>query len=185
MAEENVLKFGKLIVTHVVTDYYLAIAYMKMLEDGTLDTVFFQSRPSISEFMAEFLTAGRRITLGCFREIEGTDVPELCGIGWVFGAVSMDKFIRAETGMCFFKRQSNKKDNLTFGQMMLRVFFTSHKIDAIFGTTPDPNKLALRYAQKLGMDLIGPVPDYCSWKGELVSGWISHISREQWLERNR
>ncbi len=72
-----------------------------------------------------------------------------------------------------------------FGKMMLDLFFTDYDIDAILGTTPDGNKLALRYAQRVGMSLHGPIPNYATWKGELTDGWISHISKIQWAERRK
>ncbi len=67
--------------------------------------------------------------------------------------------------------------------MMFDVFFVKYEIDALFGTTPDENKLALRYAQRVGMSLHGPIPDFCTWQGKLTAGWISHIGRENWLAR--
>ena len=180
----DIIRNGDLIVTPVVTDINLANAYLRMLEENTLDTVFCQGRPTLTDFMREYLTHGKRITLGCFRE-RGEGEPEFAGMGWVADAVRLGKYMRADTGMVFFKRQSRKTDNLMFGRMMLGMFFDTHKIDVIFGTTPEPNKLALRYAEKLGMDLSSPVPDMCPWNGELVPGVISHISKSQWMERGR
>lgn len=179
---DTVLRLGDLVVTPVVTDVLLAKAYIKMLEDETLDVVFHQKRPTMQEYLAEYLTQGRRITLGCFREIEGRE-PEFCGLGWAFGTTQMGTFLKCELGEVFFKRQSRRTDNLTFGRMMLSMFFEHYKIDAVFGVTPEPNRLAVRYAQKMGFSLHGPVPQYCSYRGELCAGWISHMSREQWLER--
>lgn len=157
---------------------------MRMVEEDTISTVFYQAVPRISAFLADFLTAGRRVTLGCFREREGQS-PELCGLGWVFESVTMDKYVKCETGMVFFKRQSDPRDNLKFGQMMLRMFFERYPVDVIFGVTPAPNKLALRYAKKLGFGLTEPVPYYCSYHGELVPGVISYMSKEDWAHLYR
>jgi len=180
----EIIRNGDLIVTPVVTDMHLARAYFNMLEENTLDTVCYQGRPTLTAFLAEYLTHGKRITLGCFREREDQE-PEFAGMGWVSDAVKLGKHMRADTGMVFFRRQSRKTDNLMFGRMMLGMFFDTYKIDVIFGTTPEPNKLALRYAQRLGMDLSNPIPDLCSWHGELVPGVVSHISKAQWMERGR
>lgn len=180
--QESVLRRGDLIVSPVTTEYHLSLAYIRMVEEGTLSTVFHQGVPTMRAFLEEYMTAGRRVTLSCFREEGGR--MEFCGLGWVYGAVTMDRFKKAETGVVFFRRQSRKTDNLEFGKMMFEVFFTRYEIDAIFGTTPEPNILALRYAQKLGMDLVGPIPNFCTWNGNLADGWISHMSRTQWLERN-
>ena len=177
------IRSGDLIVTSVVNDYILAKAYMNMAEEGTLSTVFFQGVPSLSQFLSEFMTEGKRVTLGCFSQPEG-EAPELCGLGWVYSVEKMGTYRRAETGMCFFRRVKNRTSNVAFGRLMFESFFQRYEIDALFGLTAEPNKLALRYAQRLGMWLSSPVPDYCYWKGQMVPGIISHISRAQWLERN-
>jgi RimJ/RimL family protein N-acetyltransferase len=184
MPEPTILRLGDLCVTLAVSDVMLAKAYLKMLEEEAIDTVFFQGRPTLQDFLAEYLTQGRRVTLGCFREIPGKEI-EFCGLGWVYGSVTMGKHKRAETGMWFSRRQTRKTDNLKFGQMCFSIFFDNYDIDALFGTTPEQNKLSIRYAQRLGMSLIGPIPDYCTWRGELTAGWISHISKAQWIERHR
>ncbi len=181
---DEVVRDGPLIVTPVVNDYILCKAYIRMVEEGTLEAVFYQAVPTISEFLAEYLTAGKRVTLGCFREMKDGS-GELCGLGWVCGSERMGCYTKAETGTVFFHRQSDKRQNLRFGQLMLQSFFTRHNIDVLFGFTPERNKLALRYAQKLGFSIHGPIPDYCSWKGELAPGWISHLSKAEWLERQR
>lgn len=182
--DDTIIRSGNLIVTPTVHEIHLAQAYLRMAEEGTLDIVFHQSIPSLRDFLAEYMSVGRRIVSGCFRERDGQP-PEFCGMGWAFGTTQMDKFFKCELGEVFFKRQSKKTDNLQFGKMLLEMFFTSHKIDVAFGVTPEPNKLALRYAQKLGFDLSNPIPDYCTWQGRLVPGIISHMSREQWFERNQ
>lgn len=181
--ELKVICRDDLIVTATVTDVLLAQAYIQMTREGTLETVFYEGVPTLADFMADCLTPGKRVTGGCFRNIPGKP-PEFCGIGWVYNPVRMGRHTRADTGMCFFKSQTRKTDNLKFGQMLLEVFFRHYNIDALFGFTPEPNKLALRYAQKLGMTIHGPIPDYCTWKGDMVPGWISHISKADWMERN-
>ncbi len=180
--DPKILRHNELLVTSALTDRLLAQAYFRYEEEGLLPVIFYQGVPTLKQFLDEHLEPGRRIAIGCFREMP--DGPaEFCGLGWVFGAAKMGDFLKAECGMAFFKRQSNKKDNLLFGRLMLRLFFDCYGIHVIFGTTPEPNKLALRYSQKLGFDLIGPVPDLATWNGELCPAWVSHMSREQFLER--
>ena len=172
MDESNIITDGDLTVTPILTDILLAKAYIRMLEEGLLDTVFYQKTPTITEFMLEYLTQGKIVTLGCFRG------SEFCGLGWVMAPVSMDGFTRAETGMCFFR---GEKQAVKFGRMMLRSFFTRYSIDVIFGTTPAPNRAALIYARRLGFHMTGPVPGLCSWKNQLSDGWISTMTRKQWV----
>lgn len=180
--DASIIQCGDLVVTPVTTEYHLAQAYLRMLEEGTLSTVFYESAPTLRDYLNDYMTAGRRVTLSCFRLVSGKQ-PELCGLGWAFNAVRMGDKFKAEVGMWFARRQTRQSENLKFGQMMLECFFTQHNIDVIFGFTPEANKLALRYSQKLGFDLIGPVPDMCSWNGALAPGWISHLAKSQWTER--
>jgi len=184
IAEDVIIRCGDLIVTPTVPELYIAKFYIMMVEEGIIDTVFFQSRPSLRDFLEESLTPGRRLTLGCFRD-RGERGIELCGLGWAFNSLKIGNFLRCECGMAFSTRQSRKTDNVTFGKLMLQSFFQVHNVDAIYGSTPEPNKLALRYSAKLGFSLHGPIPDACSWKGVLTPVWISYLSKNQWLERNR
>ncbi len=178
----EILESGDLAVTVVTTETHLAIAWLEMQAEGVIPVVFHQRVPTMREFLNDAMTAGNRITLSCFRNIPGKP-PEFCGLGWVYGAVDMSGFKRAETGMWFSRRQTRKTDNLKFGAMCFDIFFKHYAIDALFGTTPEPNTLALRYARRLGMQLIGPIPDLCTWEHRLVPGWISHVNRLDWLAR--
>ena len=179
MDESTIIRSGDLFVTPVVSDETLAKAYFQMKEEGTLERVFYQGIPTLRQFLIEFLTEGRRVTLGCFRDV-GKPEPEYCGMGWVLASVSMDGWTRSETGMCFSRNQSRQTDNLKFGQLMMESFFRRYDIDVLFGCTPSANRAALKYARALGMTLNGPIPGLCCWRGEISSGWISTMLRSEW-----
>ena len=180
MDDSSIIRYEDLFVTPIVTDETLAKAYFMMKSDGSFDKVFYQGNTSLTQFLTEFLTVGRRITLGAFRDVAGKE-PELCGLGWVLAPVSMDGWQRTETGMWFSQEQSRKTDNVRFGRMMLHSFFTRYTIDVIFGCTPSQNRAALIYARKLGFFMNGPIMGMCSWDGKLSSGWISTMTQEHWL----
>lgn len=182
MEDPGITRRGELIVTASVTDVLLAKAYMQMLEDDTLDTVFFQSRPTLAGFMNEYLTPGRFIVLGCFVEREGKN-PQFVGMGWAGNSVLMGAFRKCEVGMVFFNGMTNVRERLALGRMMLERVFTTHAMDVIFGVTPGQNKLALSYARRLGFKMHGPIPGYLTWQGELADGWISQMSKADWMER--
>lgn len=181
---DKCLRSGDLVVTPYVTDETLAKAYLMMKAEGTLGTVFFQNVPTLSSFLADSLVGDKRITLGAFR-LHGEKEPELCGLGWVFDSVKMGDFVKAECGMWFAAGQTVKTDNLTFGHMMLDMFFNHYSVDVIQGTTPEANKLALRFARKLGMALYGPVENFCVWGGELAAVWFSVLTKQEWQERRK
>lgn len=180
---DGILRSGNLVVTSCVTDSLLAQAYLNYQKEGTLPVIFYMKIPTIKEFIDAHMENGSRITLGCFRVDEETKAVEFAGLGWVSDSVRMNGFTKAEIGIGMLRCAG--RDNLAFGKMMLESFFSGHAIDVLFGCTPENNKLALRYADKLGFSLHGPIPQYCSWQGQLTAGWISHMSKEEWMERNR
>lgn len=179
---DGILRSGNLIVTSCVTDTLLAQAYLTYQKEGTLPVIFYLQVPTIKQFIDAHLQVGQRITLGCFRIDEETGTSTFVGLGWVSDSVKMGGHYKAEIGIGMFRCAG--KDNLAFGKLMLAAFFQQYAIDVLFGCTPEDNKLALRYARKLGFSLHGPIPQYCSWHGELTAGWISHMSKEEWQERN-
>jgi hypothetical protein len=178
------LHYENLMVTPVTDDRLLAIAYLRMHEEGILETVFHQGIPTVSSWLKGCLEPGK-VMLGCFRVNPDQETSEFCGLGWVGCAEKMDGFKKAECGMCFFRKQSNRKQNVLFGKLMLAVFFDGYDVDVLFGATPEPNKLAMRYAQNLGFSMHGPVPNWATWRGQLVPAWISQLSKEEWRERGR
>lgn len=180
---DGILRSGNLVVTPCVTDSLLAQAYLTYQKEGTLPVIFYLKIPTIKEFIDAHMETGSRITLGCFRVDEETNKVDLVGLGWVSDSVRMGGHCKAEIGIGMFRCAG--RDNLAFGKMMLSCFFQQHAIDVLFGTTPEPNRLALRYSRKLGFDLSSPIEDYCTWQGELTAGIISHMSKAQWVERNR
>lgn len=182
-ANGGILRRGNLVITPCVTDSLLAQAYLTYQKEKTLPIIFYQSEPAIRDFIAAHLEVGKRIVLGCFRVDDKTQHIEFCGLGWVDNPVRMGGFTKAETGIGMFRCAG--RDNVEFGKLMLESFFTQHNIDVLFGCTPEPNRLALRYAQKLHFDLSSPIEDYCTWQGKLCAGVISHMSKAQWQSRNR
>ena len=166
-----------------MTDDLLAQAYLTYRKENTLPVIFFQAIPTLKDFVDAHLEVGSRIVLGCFRVNDETKAVEFCGLGWISDSVRMGGHCKAETGIGMFRCAGI--DSLEFGKMMLDCFFSKYDIDVIFGVTPEANRLALRYAQKLHFDLSSPIEDYVTWNGQLAPGIISHMSKKQWQERNR
>lgn len=183
MADKKIIQSGDLIVTPVLTDRLLAEAYIQMEKEGTLDVVFFQSVPSLSSFLEAHLAGSNRVVLGAFRERQGGD-PEFCGLSWIMNPLNIGNYIKAETGICLFRKNVGR-DSINFGKMMLESFFTQYDVSCLFGVTPENNKLALRYAQRLGFSMHGPIPDFATWQGKPTGAFISHYSKEEWIERNK
>jgi hypothetical protein len=177
-------RYKDLVVTPAVNDEILASAYFRYKSEGTLDTIFYQGVPSLYNFMTAYLQP-ERTTLGCFHQYGPDDHDiELCGLGWVGPSLYCgDNYKKAETGVGFFRKQRDRRNNILFGKMMMAMFFNNFAIDALHGTTPIENKLAVRYAEAVGFKMYGPIPNSAVWKGKPTAAWVSSISKAEWLER--
>lgn len=163
----------------LAAEIMLADAAVRWTKEGTLDTIFYAGIESI-EWMIHYFLQPENTTLACIRGAN-----EFCGLGWVMNRKRVGNYSRAECGMGFFRHQSDKTQNLEFGQMMLDWVFQRLDVDVLYGTTPEHNKLALRFSKKLGFNLHGPIPGFGEWRGELCSAWISSMKKEDWLVRSR
>jgi hypothetical protein len=190
-ATTDILRDGNLVVTRKgVSEVALAAAYTKMLAEGTLGTVFYQGIPTLRRFLEDHADP-KRVVVGCYDHDPATplETAEFCGLGWTGWPVEMEGFKKAECGMVFFGRsRRNPRTNVAFGKLMLRYFFehvSDGCIDVIFGSTPEPNQIAIRYARKLGFSIHGPIPDFATWRGALCPIWVSHLSKTEFIERGR
>tara|TARA_R110000868_G_scaffold72223_4_gene210795 strand:- start:16684 stop:17277 length:594 start_codon:yes stop_codon:yes gene_type:complete len=183
MGQISVLQYRDMIVTSAVAEELLAEAYFRMKADGNLPIVYYDRVPTLLEFLNVHTGQNaERIVLGCFREETGKPL-EFCGFGWSMNPMVVGDKRKADCGFCFFKGP-RRVDTVAFGRMMLGCFFQVFSIDALFGMTPEDNKLAVRYIKRVGMSLHGPVPEFASWDGKPTGAWISHISKEQFAERD-
>jgi|SRR5579872_207376 len=169
--------YGTLIVTPGLTADWLARAYFQMRAEGILPVVFFNEEPDIASFLRWF-TRPEAVVCGCFRD------SVLRGLGWVSAQEKMGNYRKAEVGMAFFRNRG--PDALAFARMMLTLVFERYPIDFMYGTTPASNKLAIRFARKLGFTITGPLPNYCLWKDLPCGAYISSLSRDDFrrLERS-
>jgi hypothetical protein len=190
-SEYDALRDGSLVVTRkLVNDVILALAYMKMVEEGSLETVFHVEVPTLTQFIKTYSDPAM-VVMACFEHEEGAPIigAKLCGLGWALKAARMGAFQKAELGMVFFRRgRKYPRANLRLGHLILRYYFDEaygQGVDFLFGSTPEQNVLARKYAQKIGMTMHGPIPNFSTWKGLPCPVWVSHISKLEYLERNR
>lgn len=51
-------------------------------------------------------------------------------------------------------------------------------VKTIIGLTPVPNRLAIRFARKVGFVPVMEVPDACVWQGQSCAGLLSYLNKE-------
>jgi hypothetical protein len=174
----QVYRQGDMIVAPKVSDDLLAYAYLRMQNEGILPLVFYEEVPSISWFLEKYQEAGTCV-LGCYRQLE--DRRDLEGLSWINSVTTMGggRYRKAEVGQAFFRKVH---DPAGYAKIVIDWAFDNLKLDALFGTTPEPNKAAVQFARKLGFHMIGPLDCYATWQGELCGCWISVMTLGRWAE---
>jgi hypothetical protein len=150
-----------------------------MKAEGRMDDIFYSAPHDVNTFLE--WAKGVAVFYGAFKN------NIVVGCGWVDVPIIMDVRSghkrKAEIGFGFSSKCS-VFEALAAGRLMLDKTFTDYHIDYLFGTTPEPNRVALSYAKRLGFQLFGPIPNSCSFHGKLESTWISYISKELLNERS-
>lgn len=110
------------------------------------------------------------------------------GLGWVENEgiynLKDGPVFRAEMGFGFTS-QATIFQALESGRRMIDNVFNDLKVEFIFGTTPTKNREAVAYIKRLGLSLNGPIPNYCSYLGEIDSVYISQTDRKTWNGKER
>jgi len=180
---------GRLLVTPRVNEDILAHAFLKFKADKVDDNIWpAGGAPSLSWFLKNYSKENGVQVLACLKEDENQRMSP-CGLSWISNRdVVANTVSRAEVGEGFFRGVS-PLDTYWFGVMSLDYIFEDLGVDVVYGTTPAPNRAAVRYARSLGMQLYGPIPNYTTWKDKATGEykpagvWISAITKEQWAER--
>ena len=165
----------------------LADLYFRFESQGLMEVLFYESeKPSLIWWLNNFL-AKETSTLACYRETAdgeyGVDGKRFTPIGlmwinksWPIGT----KFKKSEIGMGFI-RGIPLRDSLDLGRLGVDWSFNNLKLDALIGTTPQPNRAATIYGQRLGFNVTGPVYGFTAWRGKLCSAVIQSLTRDQWM----
>lgn len=180
---------GDLLVSPMVNEEVAASAYIRFSREGLLERIFNEGPVTLRWFLEQYGVERGVQLLACAREDGGVLVPE--GLAWIVRRVELEDpagnlvLRKAEVGEGFFRGVS-PKNTLIYGQLALDFCFKSLNLDAVYGTTAEPNRAGVLYSSKLGFDLHGPLPNYTLWKNkhtgkyEKCSAYISVISRNKW-----
>lgn len=140
-----------------------------------LGAIYHECEPDLKSFLDQH-TSTDTVTLGCFREVNGT--PEFIGMGWINTFQRMGGgHAKAEVGFGFFDGGS-VFEKVRLVRMMVDWVFEHLDVDAIFGITPEPNRSAVAFIKRVGFDIVGPLPAYATWGGELCGAYVSCITKE-------
>jgi RimJ/RimL family protein N-acetyltransferase len=173
---------GDLLVTPLVNEETLALAYLQFQRDGTLDTIFHEKRVSL-RWALDFWGNENTDILACGR-LKSDRSFELCGLGWINNWIRTPTHTRCDVGHGFMKQFWGKGMPLTWCRLMLAWLFESRNPDVVYGVTPEKNRLAIAFARKIGFTMHGPIPYWSAYKGEACGCYLDSMTREQWDAMN-
>lgn len=182
-----------LVCTPNFTDGDIAMMYLIMERLNLLDKLYWFGVPSIREFLNFH---EKHPTCVCV--VKGAESTDYVGLGWVNGETSLGKrfsgeeMTRAEVGICIWGgrdsagRPNKRSHSFDFGKMLIDYAFEQAcpNAQSVIGLTMGFNTTAIRYARWLGLNITGPIPGMCAWNSDVVDGYISSVTREQWEKRN-
>ncbi len=180
---------GKLAVTTELTEDLLAEAFLRLKKDKLAETVWYEGVPSVSNYLKN-CTEPDCINLGGFVDRTGSADPrkpqgfDFVGMAWVYHQQLMSNHMRkAEVGFAFFRHAATSRQKIQVGRIMTQALFERFNIDVIFGSTPDENQGALRYAKAVGFEISAQIPNAICWEGALSSVRISSLTKANWQKQ--
>jgi hypothetical protein len=164
----------------------LADLYFRFESQGLMEVFFYEAeKPTLLWWLNTFL-AKDTSTLACYRETPegeyGVDGKRFTPIGmmwinksWPIG----NKFKKAECGMGFVRRVPIP-DTVACAMMGIDWSFYNLKLDTLIGTTPQPNRAATLFGQRIGFQQTTALEGYSSWHGKLCSVILQSMTKERW-----
>ena len=153
----------------------LARCYLRMVNEGLLDTVFHERPFSDMEFL-KFAT-GADVQFLIFADLASN---EYAGFAWVTEIAKTNTMLRGWGGFAFFREFWNPFITHEYGKIALRLWFEGYKFDKIFGLTPETNRLSRAYCARMGFRYTGRIPGYTCYEGKTVDAMICSMTREEW-----
>lgn len=169
----------------------LAHLYFQFETQNRLSALFHENdSPSLLWFLQTFL-APETSTLICYRVSEceiATGGSYMVDGKWYtpIGMTWINKtwpiginFRKSECGMAFV-RGVPVDDTVDCARMTVQWAFENLAIDVLIGTTPEPNRAAVIFGQKVGFQQTGPLEGYTAWHGKLCSVILSSMTKDRW-----
>lgn len=167
--------------------YFRMCQEMVKMPDGPpvrlLDVVFYESAPTLTEFLGMGLTTDSRVALLGVETSPDSDCM-VSGISWLNNVTSMGSGMRkGEIGFAFFDGVSPFR-KATIARGMVDWAFREKGLDVLFGTTPEQNIKAIKFSRLVGFDTSSKVRNYTTWRGYLTDVVVSSMTKAGWEEKH-
>jgi RimJ/RimL family protein N-acetyltransferase len=156
----------------------MAVAYLRMEQDGLLETVFFQHIPTLKEFIG-WLEARDNRFLGCFVRNDANQAV-LAGLAWLWNIRGAPGGRKADCGFVVFREFMHHRLPLRLIEKTLEYSFEVENLDVVYGLTLADNRPVLIFGRRLGFTFLPPLPKFASKQGVPCDAVMSFLTREDW-----
>jgi RimJ/RimL family protein N-acetyltransferase len=177
----------------LIAEVTLAKIYIALAEAKLLQVVWPGGAVTLSwwmQWMSEKNADGtaRNVILTCFVQKDASlevvgfgSIGSITLLGWING----EPRYKSEVGFSFLPSVHRSRIPYEFGEMMADYAFEGLRNEVIYGTTPKRNVMACRYAERVGLKVLGVLPIYGPWTNEDGSMepcdyQVAALTREQW-----
>jgi len=146
--------------------------------------IVFHEGPGMTllEFM-NFFSTGRN-PLQILSIVDGDIVVDVAGMSWLSDFLVCDKVLKKAVGSFVFFRDYQKPFYTdAFGSMILQFWFEKLGLDTLVGVTPEPNRAALSYVKRCGLNEVARVPRLTTYRGEVVTGVVTCLTKDEYRQR--
>ena len=160
-------------------DVLLAL-HKRLKEEDLWDTLFHEDAGvSLLGFMNFFSTDKTLLQILSVVKEDGTT--DLAGMAWVSELCKCGGVLsRGEISFLFFRDYQSPSFTDRFGDMILEFWFEILGLDVVMGITPEPNRPARIYVKRVGGTECGRIPNWTTFKGNVVAGVITSITKEDY-----
>jgi hypothetical protein len=149
-------------------DEFLYSLAIQMVQEGTFHLVFYDGTITTPEAFKATMQKPANVPVFFF---DGT---EPLGFAWLNGLNSGLAFAH------FGGLKAAKGRSVKIGQLAVRYWMANFKfLQVILGITPQPNRLAVRFIERIGFRVLGEIPNvlWDAYRAEKVSAVLSYCAR--------
>lgn len=155
----------------------LLTLYNRLKEENLLSVVFHEGVDvSLLQFMNYFSGGRGLLQILAISDPAGAYYP--AGMAWLSDIVVCSGVIMKGVGaFVFFKDYMKPVYTDPFSEIILDYWFNGLGMNIILGATPEPNRAALLYVKRSGFKEVARIPEYTTFKGEVVTGVITYMTK--------
>src|SRR5579862_5070902 len=144
-----------LVLREQAIEIVIATVWLQLLRFGMLDVVWPGGRPGLA-WLIQCASDPSAKFFGCFLR-RGNEL-RIVGLGWASGLTAVADQFKAEVGMVFYPEIQRTRMTHELSDMAITWGFEHMNLSVVYGTIPTPNRLANRFALRMGFHHVGTAP---------------------------